>query len=602
MSDILKFDTTTTPITRYEYDDGAWTIDTLHNNETLALNGTSVVLTKTFYDRIKIVTYTLTDANNSLYTQRSEAFTTLDGATLSSPTAHVSTGEDGEDVQDGHDNNGSGTDTYHGSADDDFRDGGLGNDDIDGGEGDDELWGGEGNDVLLGGSGSDILLGEVGNDDLDGELGDDDLNGGIGDDTLVGGDGNDLLTGGNGVDSLDGGVGDDYLYAGSGNDTVDGGEGDDTIVGGDGAGNDRYLGGTGTDTIKYASSKAGIVVNLGTGKVSSLSRDAAGIGQDTLSEIENVTAGSFGDKLYRNEYSNSLSGEKGNDLLQGGAGIDTLDGGDGEDTADYSDKTAAVEVTLNSSSDAIVMVGGIDEDTVKNIENITSGSGDDSLIGDVNANKINSGAGDDFLSGGAGKDQLDGDSGVDTADYSDKTYKVEVTLNVSKSSTVKANGIAEDSIKNIENITTGSGDDVLKGDLTANEFSGGDGNDLLNGGLGNDVLTGGSGNDKFVFDTKLNPTTNLDEITDFVSGEDKIGLSKSIFGSLKNGVISDNLVTGSTSDLASHVYDKNDYLRFDTTDSKLYYDADGSGVKYKAVAVVELTGVSSLQALDIIVV
>ena len=27
MSDILKFDTTTTPITRYEYDDGAWTID-----------------------------------------------------------------------------------------------------------------------------------------------------------------------------------------------------------------------------------------------------------------------------------------------------------------------------------------------------------------------------------------------------------------------------------------------------------------------------------------------------------------------------------------------------------------------------------------------
>jgi Ca2+-binding RTX toxin-like protein len=602
MSDILKFDITTTPITRYEYDDGAWTIDTLHNNETLALNGTSVVLTKTFYDRIKTVTYTLTDANNSLYTQRSEAFTTLDEATLSSPTAHVSTGEDGEDIQDGHDNNGSGTDTYHGSADDDFRDGGLGNDDIDGGEGDDELWGGEGNDVLLGGSGSDILLGEVGNDDLDGELGDDDLNGGAGDDTLVGGDGNDLLTGGSGIDSLDGGVGDDYLYAGSGNDTVDGGEGDDTIVGGDGAGNDRYIGGTGTDTIKYASSKAGIVVNLGTGKASSLSRDAAGIGQDTLSGIENVTAGSFGDKLYGNEDSNSLSGEKGNDLLQGGAGIDTLDGGDGEDTADYSDKTAAVEVTLNGSSDAIVMVGGIDEDTIKNIENITAGSGDDSLIGDVNANKINSGAGDDFLSGGSGKDQLDGGSGIDTADYSDKTYKVEVTLNVSKSSTVKVNGIAEDSIKNIENITTGSGDDVLKGDLTANQFSGGDGNDLLNGGLGNDVLTGGSGNDKFVFNTKLNPTTNLDEITDFVSGEDKIGLSKSIFGSLKTGVISDNVVTGSTSDLASHVYDKNDYLRFDTTDSKLYYDADGSGIKYKAVAIVELTGVSSLQALDIIVV
>ena len=602
MSDILKFDTTTNPITRYEYDDGAWAIDTLHSNETLALNDNYVVLTKIFYDRIKIVTYTLTDVNNSLYAQSAETFTTLDGTTLSSPTAHVSTGEDDEDFQDGQDDNGNGAENYLGSTGDDFQDGGLGNDDIDGGEGDDELWGGEGNDVLLGGNGSDVLLGEVGNDDLDGGTGDDDLNGGNGNDSLVGGDGNDLLTGGYGVDSLDGGAGDDYLYAGSGNDTVDGGEGDDTIVGGDGTGNDRYLGGTGTDTIKYASSKAGITVNLDTGKASSLFRDAAGIGQDTLTGIENVTAGSFGDKLYGNSDDNSLSGEKGNDLLQGGVGADTLDGGDGEDTADYSDKTADVEVTLNDSTDAIVMVGGFEEDTIKNIENISAGSGDDVLTGDTNANKLSGGAGDDFLSGSAGKDQLDGGSGIDTADYSDKTNKVEVNLNISNFSNVKVNGIVEDSIRNIENITTGSGDDILKGDLKANDFSGGGGDDLINGGLGNDVLTGGSGSDKFIFNTKLNSTTNLDEITDFVSGTDKIGLSKSIFGSIKNGVISDNLVIGSTEDLASHVYDKNDYLRFDTTDSKLYYDADGSGIKYKAVAVVELTGLSSLEASDIVIV
>ena len=222
-------------------------------------------------------------------------------------------------------------------------------------------------------------------------------------------------------------------------------------------------------------------------------------------------------------------------------------------------------------------------------------------MGDANANKLNSGSGDDLLKGGAGKDQLDGGLGSDTADYSDKTNKVEVSLNGSKAVTVKVNAIAEDSIKDIENIISGSGDDVLKGDLKANEFSGGDGNDLLNGGLGIDVLTGGSGIDKFVFDTKLNSVTNQDEITDFVSGTDKIVLSKSIFGSLKTGVISDNLVVDSTADLSSHVFDKNDYLRFDTTDSKLYYDADGGGIKYQAVAIVELTGVSSLQASDIII-
>nr|WP_255609067.1 hypothetical protein [Methylosinus sp. Sm6] len=40
-------------------------------------------------------------------------------------------------------------------------------------------------------------------------------------------------------------------------------------------------------------------------------------------------------------------------------------------------------------------------------------------------------------------------------------------------------GVAEDTIRNIENVYSGSGDDVLSGDDLANLLSGGGGNDVF---------------------------------------------------------------------------------------------------------------------------
>ena len=48
------------------------------------------------------------------------------------------------------------------------------------------------------------------------------------------------------------------------------------------------------------------------------------------------------------------------------------------------------------------------------------------------------------------------------------------------------------------------------------------------GGTGNDTLTGGAGADKFVFASALNSLTNVDTITDFVSGTDKLVLDDSV--------------------------------------------------------------------------
>jgi serralysin len=72
-------------------------------------------------------------------------------------------------------------------------------------------------------------------------------------------------------------------------------------------------------------------------------------------------------------------------------------------------------------------------------------------------------------------------------------------------------GIAYNTI--IEDGTTGTGNDVLIGNAVGN---------ILDGGTGNDVYTGGAGADRFV----IGQIGFADRITDFVSGVDKLDLSK----------------------------------------------------------------------------
>ncbi len=272
-------------------------------------------------------------------------------------------------------------------------------------------------------------------------------------DTIFGLGGDDTLYGGSGPDILDGGTGNDIL---NGNDD------DDTLIGGPGA--DMLSGGDGIDTADYSSSPDPVVVDL-----SSPSQSGGDAEGDTLTGVENLIGSAFSDTLAGNEFDN---------VFRGGAGNDSLDGNAGSDTADYSDKTASVVVTLNGSSDATVTVGGVVEDTVRNIENLLGGSGNDTLTGDGL---------DNVFKGGAGNDVLDGAGGSDTADYSDKTASVVVSLNGASDVTVTIGGVAEDTIRNIENLIGGSGNDTLTGDSLANRFKGGAGNDILDGGAGVDT-------------------------------------------------------------------------------------------------------------------
>jgi len=212
-----------------------------------------------------------------------------------------------------------------------------------------------GNDSLIGSSASDItsfdftsaandssqsLQGYVGNELIAGEGGNDSVWGGDGNDTLSGGDGADWLSGDDGDDALIGGSGIDTMWGGDGNDILSGGddtdwlsgdEGDDAFIGG--SGNDTILGGDGVDFVLYSSAVAGINVDLSSKKpvARSLSKDKAGVGTDSLSDIENAMGSQFGDRLIGDKNANYLVGLGGNDTLVGGNGNDTLDGGIGAD-------------------------------------------------------------------------------------------------------------------------------------------------------------------------------------------------------------------------------------------------------------------------------
>jgi Ca2+-binding RTX toxin-like protein len=325
--------------------------------------------------------------------------------------------------------------------------------------------------------------------------------------------------------------------------------GDDILLGG--AGKDVIDGGAGNDIADYRDKTTAIEVVLsGSGDTQV---KVGGLIEDTLRNVESVYGGSDADKLTGSQFDNQLFGFGGDDTLKGGEGKDVLNGGDGVDTVDYSYASKAVSITLDANGNAVVKVGGVEEDQLYAIENIIGGGKGDLLVGNAGANFLNGGPGDDILTGGGGADVLEGSGGIDTATYVEKTEGVAVALSNNIVVQLTVGGKPEDRLSNIENIDGGQGNDTLVGDSKANTFRGFGGNDVLSGGLGNDALDGGAGNDRldggegddvliggggadvlsggrgndvFVFFSVEDSTLQaIDKITDFARG-DRIDLSK----------------------------------------------------------------------------
>jgi hypothetical protein len=114
----------------------------------------------------------------------------------------------------------------------------------------------------------------------------------------------------------------------------------------------------------------------------------------------------------------------------------------------------------------------------------------------------------------------------------------------------------------------------LVGDAGDNTLRGTAQGDILKGGLGNDTLTGNAGADQFVFDTAPDALTNVDTITDFAAGADKLVLDDEIFTALTSGPGADDFVSGAG---ATAALDGADHLIYNSSTGALYYDADGTG-------------------------
>ena len=320
-----------------------------------------------------------------------------------------------------------------------------GADSIRGNGGVDNIDGAGGNDTIAGGDGNDFVQGGLGDDNITGDAGNDFLLGGAGNDSLAGGDGADTLTGGAGADVLDGGLSDDDILVG-GADTAMGGAGDDvfTLDATDPATNVTASIDGGADATD--GSPAG-TENGDAGDTLDLSGHTTGL---TVTLGTNPESGTV----------NGLDGDGTPDITF--SEIENVLTGTGNDTIAAGASTGPVDVAAGDGDDVIATGAGNDTvDAGTGNDLVNAGTGDDSVLGN---------AGQDTLSGGAGNDTLDGGSDDDTLD-----------------------GGADD-----DSLTGGTGDDGLTGGDGTDTLDGGDGSDTLVGGLGADQLTGGAGDDDIV--------------------------------------------------------------------------------------------------------
>jgi uncharacterized delta-60 repeat protein len=115
-------------------------------------------------------------------------------------------------------------------------------------------------------------------------------------------------------------------------------------------------------------------------------------------------------------------------------------------------------------------------------------------------------------------------------------------------------------------------EDKLNGKGGNDTLKGGGDNDTLIGGDGKDILTGDAGRDWFVFKDPL-VAANVDHITDFTHGVDRIQLGHKVFKSIGPALEANEFYAHKN---ATKAHDKDDRIIYDTKSGKLLFDDDGS--------------------------
>lgn len=251
--------------------------------------------------------------------------------------------------------------------------------------------------------------------------------------------------------------------------------------------------------------------------------------------------------------------------------------------------------------------GGTATDNVTNtgtfIGDVQLNGGNDLYIGQFGTviGTIHGGDNDDRFVLGAAVDVVDGGFGSDTLDFS--AVAEALVIDLVNSANNRGAPALGDTYSTIEVVLGGSRADVLRGDGLDNTLVGGNGSDrleggagqdLLNGGNGRDILTGGADADVFVY---FGQGDFRDTITDFDAAEDLIRFEGANvgLGNYQGGLDISRFHSGTTN-AAADVYDR---FIFNTTDTTLWFDRDGSGTRHAAILVADLQAGAVLTAADI---
>jgi Ca2+-binding RTX toxin-like protein len=214
----------------------------------------------------------------------------------------------------------------------------------------------------------------------------------------------------------------------------------------------------------------------------------------------NGTAGD--DELAGGSGSDNITDGPGNDVVRGGAnddhiaesppaGDDNFDGGPGSDRLSW-DFTDPIRVDLRIAGRQDTGAGG--RDVITGFESVSTGQGNDVLIGTDGADNLYGNDGNDMLLGLGGTDKIAGGDGEDTASYAippaGVTQGVDVSLFV-QNVVQDTGGAGFDQLEGIQNLIGSPFADTLTGNDAANRFEVRDGQgDTVRCGNGVDAVVG----------------------------------------------------------------------------------------------------------------
>ncbi|MEM1168222.1 MAG: DUF4347 domain-containing protein [Cyanobacteria bacterium P01_H01_bin.35] len=201
------------------------------------------------------------------------------------------------------------------------------------------------------------------------------------------------------------------------------------------------------------------------------------------------------------------------------------------------DEISGYEILTKISSSENDLLKGTSGDDVQYGQ-----GGHDEIYGHRGNDSIKGGDGDDTIKGGYHNDTLKGNSGNDT-------------------------------------LIGWKGFDVLLGGSGEDSLSGGLHRDRLNGGEDDDILSGGASKDKFIFaanKTFSEANLGVDEITDFVSGQDRIILDVTVFTAIAT-TPGESLDSSEFTvvDSEADVFTADATIVYDSANSTLYYNPNG---------------------------